>query len=116
MSIEISSIDVVLSKHKIKPPSMVVFHFIRAGLPFGTIKVPLAIINSSRAYFEHVNDVFRGDKKQKQKQKQKISTISAGYACCSVSFVFRVDHDLVDCELFWICTTIRQIMITTPVL
>ena len=30
------------------------------GLPFETMKVPLATINSSRAYFKHVNDVFRG--------------------------------------------------------
>jgi len=60
MSIEISSIDVVSSKHKIKHPSMVVSHFIHAGLPFGTIKVPLSIINASRAYLERVLWDFRG--------------------------------------------------------
>ena len=54
MSIEISSIDVVSSKHKIKPPSMVVFHFKHAGLPFGTIKVFLSIIIFSRAYLDRV--------------------------------------------------------------
>jgi len=60
MSIEISSIDVVSSKHKILNPSVVVFHFIHVGLPFGTIKVPLSIIIFSRAFLERVLWDFRG--------------------------------------------------------
>ena len=74
----ISRIDVVTSKHKILHPSMVEFHFIDVGLPFGTIKVTLSIIIFSRAYFEHVNDFFRGEtprkshKTRSRKAREKI--------------------------------------------
>jgi len=57
---------------------MVEFHFIDVGLPFGTIKVTLSIIIFSRAYFEHVNDVFRGGtprkshKTRSRKAREKI--------------------------------------------